>query len=125
MSTHVFNTLCGPCNRILDTISEAAWYTNLIYHQSLATLYESSRHGCGICTVTLEHLYSSKFEQAPDLWGKLFPLKCESDTSSASWQRSFDLTIIFDGVENLHLKFTFDSVGEVTGKCRQSTMLNV
>jgi hypothetical protein len=115
MSTDGFNTLCGPCNRILDTISEAAWYTNLIHHQSLATLYESSRHGCGICTVTLEYLHSSEFEQVPDLWDNLFPLKCESDTSSASWQESFDLTIISDDVETLHLKFTFDSIWEVTG----------
>jgi hypothetical protein len=40
----------------------------------------------------------------------LFPLKCESDTSSASWQSSFELTLTSDGVESFELRFIFEVI---------------
>ena len=110
------NRLCGPCNRILDTIREVDWHTDLIHHHSLRTLSESAKEACGICTVLLEHLQSSAFQQVPDLWDKLFPIKCESDTSSASWQSSFELTLKSDGVENLSLNFTLEAIEKSVGR---------
>jgi hypothetical protein len=110
------NKLCGACNCILDTIREVNWHTNLIHHHSFRTLSESAQHACGICTVLLEHLQGSEFQQVSDMWDKLFPIKCESDTSSASWQSSFDLTLTSDGVKNLCLKFTLQAVEEFIGR---------
>lgn len=52
----------------------------------------------------------------PGLWDKLFPIKCDSDTSSASWQSSFELTFTSDGVESLSLKFTLEVIEESAGR---------
>ncbi|KAF2806681.1 HET-domain-containing protein [Mytilinidion resinicola] len=115
MVSDTSNRLCGPCNCILENIREVNWHTNLVHHHSLRTLEESANAACGVCTVLLEHLQSSSFQQVSDMWDKLFPIKCESDTSSASWQSSFELTLTSDGVKNLGLKFTFEVIEESVG----------
>lgn len=115
MAADASNKLCGLCTSILDTIREVHWHTGLIHHQSLRTLNQSANDACGICTVLLEHLQSSAFQQVSDMWDKLFPIKCESDTSSATWQSSFELTLTSDGMENLCLKFTFEAIEEFVG----------
>jgi hypothetical protein len=116
MISDTSNRLWGPCNRILNIIREVEWHANHVHHHSLRTLNESAEEACGICAVLLEHLQSSAFQQVPDLWDKLFPIKCGSDTSSASWQSSFELTLTSDGVENLRLTFTLEGIEESVGK---------
>ncbi|KAF1998879.1 HET-domain-containing protein [Amniculicola lignicola CBS 123094] len=112
MVSHASNKLCDPCNSILDKIRHVDWHTDLIHHHSLSTLEESAETGCGVCVVLLEHLQGSAFRKVPDLWDKLFPIKCESDTSSASWQTSFELKLTSGGVEDLSLTFTFELINE-------------
>ena len=104
------NKLCGTCNGILETIREVDWHTNLVHHRSLATLSDSAQAACGICAVLLGHLQSNTFENVPDLWDEVFPIKCESDTSSAGWQDSFELILTSDSVESLNLKFALDAI---------------
>jgi hypothetical protein len=109
------NRLCGPCQRIIETVRVVDWYRNLIHHESLETLRDSAQETCGICTVLLQHLQSSDLQQVHDLWNRLFPIKCESDTSSASWQNSFKLVLTSDGVRELDLEFTFEGIKESIG----------
>jgi hypothetical protein len=110
-----YNQLCGMCNSVLEVISRVHWYTQLLHHDSLQALIESAKDACGICSVLLEHLKSTAVQHETDLGAQLFPILCESDTSSASWQSSFDLVLTSPGVGSLTLKFTFQVVEESTG----------
>ncbi|CZR61292.1 uncharacterized protein PAC_11188 [Phialocephala subalpina] len=115
MTSKSYNSLCGPCRDIINTIREVDWYTDLAHHRSIETLKTSAKEACGVCTVILEYVLSSAFQHETELTDKLFPIKCESDTSSASWQSSFELRFTSSLVENLDLKFTFESMEETLG----------
>ena len=112
MASETSNTLCDTCRRIIDTIRDVEWHQNLDHQLSRGSLNESAQEGCGICAVLKEHLESNAFQQVPDLWDNIFPLKCESDTSSASWQTSFELILTSDGVKSFNLKFTLEVIEE-------------
>jgi hypothetical protein len=53
--------------------------------------------------------------------GELFPIKCETDTSSASWQSSFELTLTSDDLESFKLRFFFEAKEEAVCKHIHST----
>ncbi|KAF2824701.1 HET-domain-containing protein [Ophiobolus disseminans] len=71
---------------------------------------------CGICTELLNHLQGLQDRESPDIWGKVFPLKCESDTSAACWQSSFELMLSSDGVESFNLSMTFEVIDDSPGQ---------
>jgi hypothetical protein len=113
MTSATSNSLCGICQGIIDTIRKPQWHTNLVHHESRESLEESARSYCGICTELLQHLLSTgTLPPTPGSNEMLFPLKCESDTSSASWQSSFELTLTSGGVESFELQFIFEVIKE-------------
>jgi hypothetical protein len=109
------NQLCGTCNKILEQLRHEQLWTQLVHHNTLETLTESARSACGICSLLLEHLASITYQHDTRLWAEMFPILLDSDTSSASWQSSFDLVLTSQSVESLALKFTFRVVEESTG----------
>jgi len=115
MSGETYNELCGQCRHIIDTIRVVGLHGGVIHHSSLDTLEASAEEACGICTVLLGHLQSSPFQQIPGLWDRLFPIRCESDTSSAIWQTSFEL-ILTSKCWNLNLKFILEAIDDDFGK---------
>jgi hypothetical protein len=117
MTSATSNSLCGIYQGIIDTIRKPQWHTTLIHHESRESLEESARSYCGICTELLQHLLSTgTLPPTPGSNEMLFPLKCESDTSSASWQSSFELTLTSDDVESFELRFIFEIIKEPEGE---------
>jgi hypothetical protein len=108
-----FNELCATCQGIVDIISHPGWYKDLVHHESLESLEKSSEQFCGICVEALDYIQG----QYADSLETIFPIKCESDTSSASWQSSFELTLISDRVERFRLGFTFEISDQEHGMC--------
>jgi len=101
-----FNELCVTCQGIVDIISRPGWHKDLVHHESLASLENSSEQFCGICSETLGYI-QKEFAGYSET---LFPIKCESDTSSASWQSSFEWMLTSDGVNDFSLGFTFEII---------------
>ena len=110
MASATSKGICGICQGIIDTIHEVRWHTYLVHHQSRKSLERSARNHCGICTELLQYLCSGNHGQAPNAWDALFPIKCESDTSSASWQSSFELTLTSDGLRSFELRFVLEVI---------------
>jgi hypothetical protein len=125
MTSATSKSLCGICQGIMDTIQEVRWHTNLVHHQSRKSLERSARNYCGICTELLQYLCSSIPNQASSTWDALFPIKCQSDTSSASWQSSFTLTLTSDGLETIELQFIFEVIQAPEGKSMFVTITQV
>ena len=107
------NELCATCQGIIDIISHPGWHKDLVHHESLASLESSSEQYCGICTETLQYIR----RRCNDSFEALFPMKCESDTSSASWQSSFELTLTSSGRVDFILPFTFEIMKQSQSKC--------
>lgn len=123
LSTH--NDLCGPCKNVLDTIRRVGLHTDIVHHLSLEMLRHSAQNACGICSFLLEHLQSSDLQKESDLQDELekfFPIRCVSDTSAATWQDSFELTLTSypGGPTNLNLTFTLEAIEELSGSCTPS-----
>ncbi|KAF2687503.1 HET-domain-containing protein [Lentithecium fluviatile CBS 122367] len=119
MTSGAANGFCGTCTHILDTISDLTVQSNLVHHRSIKALEESAEEACGICTVLLDHLQSSAFQQVPDLWDRLFPIICSYYMESASREGSFELHLSSQGVNKLRLEFVFDLIKASVGDhCR-------
>lgn len=119
-SNKACNELCGVCQIIVDTIRFEDEYQNLIHQRSFDGLSHSAKSACGICTVLLEHVqreysYGDALDPEAELWTKLFPIRCASDTSCAAWQDSIELTLTSDGVDNLALTFTLEAILDTGG----------
>lgn len=112
LASVTFNELCATCQGIVDIISHPGWHKDLVHHESLASLENSSEQFCGICSETLGYIQ----RELADYSGTLFPIKCESDTSSASWQSSFEWMLTSDGVNNFSLGFTFEVIETLRSK---------
>ena len=109
------NDLCATCQSLVDKIRHPQWHKTLLHHESIDSLEESSRESCGLCIELLRYLRSNIMRNETSSWETLFPVRCESDTSAASWQSEFDLTFTADGLENFSLGFVFELVD--TSKC--------
>ena len=108
-----FNELCVTCQGIVDIISRPGWHKDLVHHESLLSLERSSEQFCGICAETLDYIqrrYTDSFEA-------LFPMSCETETSSASWQSSFELMLTSSGRAEFNLRFTFEMIEQTHSKC--------
>jgi hypothetical protein len=107
-----FNELCATCLGIVDIISHPGWHKDLVHHESLESLEKSSEQFCGICVEALEYIRG----QYADSLETMFPIKCESDTSSASWQSSFELTLKSSGRVDFSLRFIFETIEQPQSK---------
>ena len=114
------NELCATCQSIVDKIRYPQWHKDLLHHESLASLEESSREFCGLCTELLRYLKSNIVEEKTGSWETLFPVRCESDTSAASWQSEFELIFTSDNVESFRRGFIFEVVDDIKSTCVSS-----
>jgi hypothetical protein len=135
MASVTNNELCKKCQLLVFDISSKPGLRSLRHHPTLELLEESSKNACGIC---IELLRSLRDAFTVNTLASLFPIICEFDTSSASWQSSFDvvfklsksidfsLRFIFEIVENteseLNHKATFFEITNIFVKTRQSDM---
>lgn len=113
------NTACDVCRRIVDEVSTPNWHTDLIHHESRRGLEKSAASSCGICTLLLEQIRSIADQLSPETWEEVFPIKCESDTSAATWQKSFELRLSCQRVglsEAVSVGFVLELVEEKTGR---------
>lgn len=127
MPNSSYNDLCDVCQGVFATIREVGWHRCTPHHGSLHSLKTSASKHCGICAALLDHLEQSEQKDDPGFWGGMFPLSCESDTSAASWQRSFEVTFksarpqpvrvgsLSEGMPVLNLEFTFVTIADQSG----------
>jgi len=115
-----FNELCATCQGIVDIISHPGWHKDLVHHDSFASLENSSEQFCGICSETLGYI-QREFAESSEI---LFPIKCESDTSSASWQSAFEWKLTSDGVNDFSLGFTFEVIETLRSKLWLEASIN-
>ncbi|EUC28229.1 hypothetical protein COCCADRAFT_41206 [Bipolaris zeicola 26-R-13] len=106
--------LCSICKGILDIIRVTGWYKNLAYHGSLSSLRSSAKTACCICVLVLSRLYNRDSDSS-DPPEALFPIDCDSDTSSASWQHSFYLTLRSQTAASFKLRFYFETIENPSG----------
>ncbi|EMD87842.1 hypothetical protein COCC4DRAFT_142716 [Bipolaris maydis ATCC 48331] len=106
--------LCTTCKGILDIIRVAGWYKNLAYHQSLSSLRSSAETACCICALVFSRVYNRDSDSS-DPPETLFPIDCESDTSSASWQHSFELILQSQTATSFRLRFYFETIEDLQG----------
>lgn len=135
MASVTNNELCKECWILVFYISSKPGLGSLRHHPTLESLEESSTDACGICVELLRFL---KDTFAVNSLASLFPVICEFDTSSASWQSSFDvvfklsksidfsLRFILEIVESteseLNHKAMFFEITDIFAKTRQSDM---
>ena len=109
------NHLCGTCRHIFNKVQDLGCHEGLVYHETLESLISSAKSACGICTTLLDEVNARTAEHThlpSSDW--LFPIKCECDTSGASWQTSFDMT--FSLASFGRLKFTFEAIQNHSGR---------
>lgn len=107
--------LCATCKAIIGTISVTLWHKNLFHHQSLASLERSVEADCCICAEVLNQLRDRDSDSSDPLVA-LFPIECECDTSSASWQSSFELILASRTVASFSVRFIFEVIEKPTGE---------
>jgi hypothetical protein len=138
MASVTNNQLCKVCQLLVFRISSKPGCGSLQLHSTFELLEERSKSACGICVELLRSLRDGAVGDAVNPLASLFPVICEYDTSSASWQSSFDvvfklsksidfsLRFIFEIVENteseLNHKATFFEITNIFVKTRQSDM---
>lgn len=115
MSNETSNQLCSTCMHIIDTVRQADWHRDLMHHDSFASFKNSANQACGICTTFLHFLQDYNSHLDDEMWHHLFPIKCDCDTSAATWQSSFELNLKSDLVEWLNLTYTLELIDESEG----------
>jgi hypothetical protein len=112
------NSLCGVCRRVVDEVSTPGWHTDLVHQENRADLEKSASSACGICTLLLDELRSIEHQLSSVSLNEAFPVTCESDTSAASWQKSFEIRLScrrIEPFEALSLSFVLEVVEGPTG----------
>ncbi|KAF2035832.1 HET-domain-containing protein [Setomelanomma holmii] len=114
------NRLCDVCSRVVKILSTPGWHRDLLHHESRASLERSASSNCGICTLLLEQVSSVADKLSIDTWEELaFPVRCDCDTSAASFQRLFELRLScpWEGThDRISLTFVLEQVEVDTGK---------
>ena len=111
MASTTTNELCKECQILVSKISCEPGLALIDHHLTLESLEESSKKACGICIELIRSLKDG-FASGPDPLTTFFPIRCVADTSSASWQSSFEMTFtsnLRDRVD-FSLRFVFEVV---------------
>jgi hypothetical protein len=117
----VFNELCDVCKNTMQILRMEGNHVNLSHHTSISSLSNSADTACGICTVLLDHVESEYLRgrsphEKVEMFKRLFPILCSSDTSCVAWQDSFELTLTSGGLDDLNIVYTLEVSQEDSGQ---------
>lgn len=112
MASVTSNELCKECQILVSDISCEPGPGSLQHHRTMESLNKSSKNACGICIELLRSLRDAFASETADALEIFFPINCIFDTSSASWQSSFEMTFNLHGHPDFSLRFVLEVVEE-------------